>query len=110
MSKTAAKSDIAASGNLIAVLVTDGSNSKVMTTSLPNSGLNSATLPTGSVPQNVIVSGDLAAATGSGSISYHDYTDDVRTLPTISLSSDTTTFIKAKKELDVFEAAQSGGD
>lgn len=110
LSKTAAKSDIAASGNLIAVLVTDGSNSKVMTTSLPNSGLNSATLPTGSVPQNVIVSGNLAAATGSGSISYHDYTDDVRTLPTISLSSDTTTFIKAKKELDVFEAAQSGGD
>ena len=37
-------------------------------------------------------------------IAYHDYSTETRLLPTISLSDDTTTFIKAKNELDVFEA------
>ena len=53
--------------------------------------------------------GMTATASYKGGVAYHDYTYDSRLLPTISLSDDTTTFIKAKNELDVFEAQQSGG-
>lgn len=81
----------------------------VQTTSDPDVGWNVVSLPAGTSLQNLFSDGDLFLTSGDGLIAYHDYSLDERTLPTISLSSDTTTFIKAKKELDVFEAAQIGG-
>ena len=53
--------------------------------------------------------GNIAVASTAVGLLYYDYTYASKLLPTISLSDDTTTFIKAKNELDVFEA-QNGGD
>lgn len=85
-------------------------NGNVQTTSDPNLGWNTVTLPAGSVPTDLSADGDTLLAPGAGMIAYHDYSTDTRLLPTISLSDDTTTYIKAKNELDVFEAQESGGD
>lgn len=74
----------------------------------PETAINEEKLPTGSVPEHLLFIGNTAYALTLSSIAYHDYSADTRLLPTISLSDDTTTFIKAKNELDVFEA-QSGG-
>lgn len=60
--------------------------------------------------QTVEMFGNVVVAVASGRIYYHDYSADIRLLPSISLSNDTTTFIKAKREIDVFEAAENGGD
>ncbi len=79
------------------------------TTGDPTAVVNEATLPAGAIPQHCLFVGDTAYAIMGGSIAYHDYSTETRILPTISLSDDTTTFIKAKNELDVFEAQQSGG-
>lgn len=76
----------------------------------PEAAVNEETLPTGSVPEHLLFIGNTAYALTLSSIAYHDYSTDTRLLPTISISDDTTTFIKAKNELDVFEAQQSGGD
>ena len=76
----------------------------------PTANINEATLPSGSVPQYFWFIGDTAYAITSSAIAYHDYSTEARLLPTISLSDDTTTYIKAKNELDVFEAQESGGD
>lgn len=86
------------------------SNKEVKTTSDPNLGWNTVTLPAGSVPTELSADGDTLLAPGAGMIAYHDYSTDARLLPTISLSDDTTTYIKVKNELDVFEAQESGGD
>lgn len=82
---------------------------EVWTTSSQNDGFNQATVPTTAITA-VALQGMTATASYKGGVAYHDYTYDSRLLPTISLSDDTTTFIKAKNELDVFESQQSGGD
>lgn len=74
------------------------------TTADPETKINEATLPAGSVPEHLIFVGDTAYAVTASSVAYHDYSTETRLLPTISMSDDTTTFIKAKNELDVFEA------
>lgn len=66
-------------------------------------------LPEGATISTVSIEENVAIATGGGTIYHHDYSTDTRLLPLISLSDDTTTFIKAKNELDVFEANTSGG-
>lgn len=91
------------------LLALGGTNIKLETTSDPSLGWNIAALPAGAYAHDLSADGDTVLASGGGLISYHDYSTDVRLLPTISLSDDTTTFIKAKNELDVFEA-QAGGD
>ena len=78
----------------------------VWTTSSPNDGFNKTSVQANTI-SGVSLHGMTAAAAYKGGVAYHDYTYDARSLPTISLSDDTTTFIKAKNELDVFEA---GGD
>lgn len=85
------------------------SSAKVFTTSDPDVGWNQVTLPEGAPTGNLSSYEDILVTTGENALAYHDYATETRTLPTISLSSDTTTFIKAKNELDVFEAQQSGG-
>lgn len=70
----------------------------------PQANINEAELPSGSVPEHFTFVGDTAFGVTASAIIYHDYSTDARLLPTISLSDDTTTFIKAKNELDVFEA------
>ena len=76
------------------------------TTANPDVGYSDISIPNMPV-QGLAVKGALVIASAKTGIAYHDYTYDSRLLPKISLSSDTTTFIKAKNELDVFEA---GGD
>lgn len=78
----------------------------VWTTSSPNDGFNKTSVQANTI-SGVSLHGMTATASYNGGVAYHDYTYDARSLPTISLSDDTTTFIKAKNELDVFEA---GGD
>lgn len=80
-------------------------NYKLVTSAEPSSGFSEVTIS--GKPTRAAFVGDVAFAIGGGAIFYHDYSNDARFLPTISLSDDTTTFIKAKNELDVFE---SGGD
>lgn len=79
---------------------------ELWTTSSPDDGFSKATTADVYI-ENVSVRGMAASAASDDVLLYHDYTYDSRLLPTISLSDDTTTFIKAKNELDVFE---SGGD
>ena len=98
--------DIAASEKMIAL----SCNKIVITSSEPSAGFAEPTLPADVTINGVVFDGDISAANGNGVVMYHDYSTDTRLLPTISLSDDTTTFIKAKNELDVFEAQQSGGD
>lgn len=76
------------------------------TTADPDVGYSDVSIPNMPV-HGLAVKGALVVASAKTGIAYHDYTYDSRLLPNISLSSDTTTFIKAKNELDVFEA---GGD
>lgn len=66
-------------------------------------GWNAVALPAGAVAQSPSADGDVVIVSGESLIAYHDYSTETRLLPTISLSDDTTTFIKAKNELDVFE-------
>lgn len=82
----------------------------VFTTSDPNVGWSQITLPASAPMTNLTPYEDILLTTGANAIAYHDYSTETRLLPTISLSSDTTTYIKAKNELDVFEAQESGGD
>lgn len=89
---------------------TDGAQRAILTSSSPDVGFDDVALPSGVNPKGIAVHGDVVVCNNDSSVAYHDYTSDVRTLPSISLSDDTTTFIKAKNELDVFEAQQSGGD
>ena len=84
------------------------SSAGVFTTSDPDVGWNQVTLPEGAPTGNLSTYEDILVTTGENALAYHDYATETRTLPTISLSSDTTTFIKAKNELDVFESQQSG--
>lgn len=72
----------------------------------------SMSLPDGETQpiQTIEMFGNIFVAVASGRIYYHDYSADIRLLPSISLSNDTNTFIKAKREIDVFEAAENGGD
>lgn len=102
--------DLAASDKMLALvfLGTQGTN-QIVTSSEPSAGFSDVTL-SGGDPDNVMFDGDVALAIGNGAIFYHDYSNDARLLPTISLSDDTTTYIKAKNELDVFEEQESGGD
>lgn len=81
---------------------------KIMTTADPDNGFNAVSIPSVNVYGLAVLGMTAVASTATG-IAYHDYTYDSRLLPTISLSDDTTTFIKAKNELDVFESQQSGG-
>lgn len=76
-------------------------------TSDPAAQIIETTLPAGFKPEQARFDGDTAIIVSASSIAYHDFSADTRLLPTISLSDDTTTYIKAKNELDVFEA---GGD
>ena len=92
------------------LLALNSSGNELKTTSDPNLGWNAVTLPSGAVANDVSADGDTLVVSGAGVIAYHDYSTDTRLLPTISLSDDTTTYIKAKNELDVFEAQESGGD
>lgn len=98
--------DFAATSNLLVLVCNEN---EIMTTSDPDVGWSNVTLPAGAVPTDLATDGETIAASCSGMIVYHDYSTETRLLPTISLSDDTTTFIKAKNELDVFEAQQSGG-
>lgn len=73
-------------------------------TSDPDAQINEVTLPTGFVPEQARFDSDTAIIVSANSIAHHDFSTDTRLLPIISISDDTTTFIKAKNELDVFEA------
>ena len=79
---------------------------KVLTSTMPDAGFVQAVTPNASVHGLGVRGNTVVASTVTG-ILYYDYTYVSKLLPNISLSSDTTTFIKAKNELDVFEA---GGD
>ena len=92
------------------MLALNSSGSELKTTSDPNLGWNTVSLPSGASATEISADGDMLLTAGAGMIAYHDYSTDTRLLPTISLSDDTTTYIKAKNELDVFEAQESGGD
>ena len=74
------------------------------TTGDPSVGWNAVTLPPGTVVGALSADADVFTVSGGAAMAYHDYSTDTRLLPTISLSDDTTTYIKAKNELDVFEA------
>lgn len=87
-----------------------GSKTKLYTSSLPETKWSEAKLPAGTLPRNLTAVQDLLSASWGALLAYHDYAEDERSLPNISLSNDTTTFIKAKREIDVFEAAENGGD
>lgn len=97
--------DIAASTKMIVI----SCNKKLLTSSEPSAGFSEPALPVDVSISGVAFDGDIAAANGNGAVMYHDYSTEARLMPTISLSDDTTTFIKAKNELDVFEANTSGG-
>lgn len=84
-------------------------NAAVFTTSDPDLGWSQVTLPASSDAMCPSNDGDILTVGGANMLAYHDYSTETRLLPTISLSSDTTTYIKAKNELDVFEAQESGG-
>lgn len=75
----------------------------------PVAKVNKVTMPSGAVADRLIINDDLACGFSASAVAYHDYRTDTRLLPEISLSDDTTTYIKAKNELDVFEAQESGG-
>ena len=81
----------------------------IYTTSDPDVGWDQVTLPAGAPTANLSSYDDILVSTGADTLAHHDYATETRLLPTISISNDTTTFIKAKNELDVFEAQQSGG-
>ncbi len=87
-----------------------GTATKVYTSSLPETKWSEAKLPAGALPRNLTAAQDLLSVSWGALLAYHDYAEDERSLPNISLSDDTTTFIKAKREIDVFEAAENGGD
>ena len=89
-------------------MMTIATMKKIATTANPSDGVSVASIPSVDVC-GLAMRGMTAVASTKTGILYHDYTYDSRLLPTISLSDDTTTFIKAKNELDVFEA-QAGGD
>lgn len=95
---------LAASETMLVLAAAD----EVWTTSAPDVGYSNASISSMLV-RGAAVKGMVAVVSTTTGIAYHDYTYDSRLLPTISLSDDTTTFIKAKNELDVFEA-QAGGD
>ena len=76
----------------------------------PAAKINDVTLPGGAIAVCLFLEGDTAYGFSTSAVVYHDYSNDTRLLPEISLSDDTTTYIKAKNELDVFEAQESGGD
>lgn len=99
--------DLLATDRMLAIITANGT---VRTSSDPDLGWSTVTLPAGSAPMNLSADGDIIMAPGAGIIAYHDYSTETRLLPTISLSNDTTTYIKARNELDVFEAQESGGD
>lgn len=101
--------------NILAILygcggINDRYAHAIVTTSAPNTGFDSVSLPDGLNPAGIAALGNMVVCANDSAVAYHDYSSDVRTLPTIALSDDTTTYIKAKKELDVFEAQESGGD
>lgn len=98
--------DFAATSNLLVLIC---NQNEIKTTSDPELGWNDVTLPSGAAPTDLATDGETIVASCSGMIVYHDYSEETRLLPVISLSNDTTTFIKAKNELDVFESQQSGG-
>ena len=87
-----------------------GTATKVYTSSLPETKWSEAKLPAGALPKNLTAAQDLLSVSWGALLAYHDYAEDERSLPNISLSDDTTTFIKAKREIDVFEATENGGD
>lgn len=82
--------------------------SEAWTTSASDVGYSNVSF-SGMLARGAAVEGMVAVVSATTGIAYHDYTYDSRLLPKISMSDDTTTFIKAKNELDVFEA-QAGGD
>ena len=86
------------------MVFSDGEDGNAKTTSDPALGWNAVTLPSGSGGGIPSADGDMVMVANENVIAYHDYSTETRLLPTISLSDDTTTFIKAKNELDVFEA------
>lgn len=97
--------NLAASDNMLIV----ANKNHLYTSTIPDDGFTEVTIPAGLTMHGVALKGALAVAAATVGAVYYDYTYASKLLPTISLSDDTTTFIKAKNELDVFEA-QAGGD
>lgn len=95
---------MAAGDNML--IVADASS--IFTSTIPDDGFTEVSIPSGLTMYGVALKGALAVAAATVGAVYYDYTYASKLLPTISLSDDTTTFIKAKNELDVFEA-QAGG-
>lgn len=108
--ESAAQSEItcsmAASDNMLIV----ADKSSVFTSTIPDDGFTVVSIPPGLTMYGVALKGALAVAAATVGAVYYDYTYASKLLPMISLSDDTTTFIKAKNELNVFESQQSGGD
>lgn len=106
--QSAAQSEItcsmAASDNMLIV----ADKSSVFTSTIPDDGFTAVSIPPGLTMYGVALKGALAVAAATVGAVYYDYTYASKLLPMISLSDDTTTFIKAKNELNVFEA-QAGG-
>ena len=98
--------DIAASDKMMAF----ANKWNTWVSSDPVAKVNKVTLPSGAVSDRLIFDGNAVYGFSNSAVVYHDYSTETRLLPEISLSDDTTTYIKAKNELDVFEAQESGGD
>ena len=97
--------DIAASDKMMAF----ANKWNTWVSSDPVAKVNKVTLPSGAVSDRLIFDGNTVYGFSNSAVVYHDYSTETRLLPEISLSDDTTTYIKAKNELDVFEAQESGG-
>lgn len=95
----------ASAGNTMLAIA---NSSKIWTSTIPSESFTEVATQDASVC-GLKVNGNVIAASSLTGFLYYDYTYASKLLPTISLSDDTTTFIKAKNELNVFESQQSGG-
>lgn len=104
--ESTAYADVSTNGKLLIMLAAE----KAWISATPSTVQDEITLPIKNGLSGCTMNENMAVIGASAAVMYHDYGVETRLLPNISLSDDTTTFIKAKREIDVFEAAENGGD
>ena len=104
--KETAYADVSTNDKFLIMLAAE----KAWISATPSTTQDEITLPIKSDLSGCAMNENMAVIGASAAVMYHDYGVETRLLPNISLSDDTTTFIKAKREIDVFEAAENGGD
>lgn len=104
--ESTAYADVSTNGKLLIMLAAE----KAWISATPSTVQDEITLPIKNGLSGCTMNENMAVIGASVAVMYHDYGVETRLLPNISLSNDTTTFIKAKQEIDVFEAAENGGD